>query len=79
MFPKPILSCPVCETTLGYFTKGAVSSFACTECQWIFTWDKKGKLQPPTKIIPLKKPAGCDCGSCEYRDEQKRLKNIQGN
>lgn len=74
MFPKPILSCPVCEATLGYFTKGAVSSFACTECQWIFTWDKKGKLQAPTKIIPLKKVKGCDCGSCEFREEQKRFR-----
>lgn len=80
MLPKKVLYCPVGEhVTLGYHTKGFVSSYACTECQWIFTWDKNGKLLPPTKIIPLKKRELCDCGACQFREERKRFRTTLEN
>ena len=72
MLPKAA-NCPVCDAQLGYATKGEVCMFVCKECQWIFTWNAKGKLLPPVRAN-MKMPETCDCGSCQYRDERKYLK-----
>lgn len=77
MFAKTLVLCPVCDTTLGYAVRNEVCSFVCRECQWIFTWDRKGKLGKPIKLN-FKKPDTCDCGSCRWRDENKYLKKPQG-
>lgn len=76
MFPKQTVYCPVCNDTLGYLTKGEVCSYVCTECQWIFTWNRQGKMTAPIKVDRKKKDT-CDCGSCQYRDEHKYLKRPQ--
>lgn len=73
MFTRTTVMCPVCDTTLGYLVKNEVCSFVCRECQWIFSWDRAGKLQKPVKVNGPKK-VGCDCGSCQYREEQKQFK-----
>lgn len=72
---KPSLKCPVCKDELGYLTRNEVCSFICRECQWIFTWGRDGHLRKPVKLSN-KKPQTCDCGSCQYREEQQRLKNL---
>lgn len=76
MFPKPSTVCPVCGITLGYLTKNELCSFICAECKWIFTWGRDGKLKPPVKYEE-KKSQTCDCGGCQYRDEQKVLRNLK--
>lgn len=73
MFPKPTVVCPVCDEKLGYLVKGEVCSFVCRECQWIFTWDGKGKLGKPIQVNG-KKPQVCGCGGCQARDEKKFFK-----
>lgn len=69
MFSKAVAVCPVCDTTLGYRIKGEVCSFVCRECQYIFTWDRKGNLTAPLKVDGKRKDI-CTCASCKYRDEQ---------
>ncbi len=74
MFSKTIAFCPVCDSTLGYLTKGQVCSFVCQDCQFIYSWDTKGKLGAPIKMNPKKAPV-CGCASCEGRNEQKYYKD----
>lgn len=76
MVIKPTAKCPVCDNVLGSITKSEVNSFVCRECKWIFTWNSKGKLSgTPVKVEERKEVQKCDCGGCQFRDEQKRWKN----
>jgi transposase-like protein len=65
-----LANCPVCPTGdnwLGYIVKGEVCSYLCNDCQFIYSWDTKGKLMKPVKYKPTKSwkgycgPAGCVC------------------
>lgn len=61
-----VAKCPVCpdgDNWLGYIVNGEVCSFLCDDCQYIYTWDNKGKLLKPLKY---KKPKDtrCGCGGC---------------
>lgn len=67
MFTKSAVHCPVGNhIPLGYLVKGKASSFICRECRFIFTWDEKGKLQPPEKLEAKKKEITryCDKDGC---------------
>ncbi len=74
MFNRHAVYCPVGEhKKLGDIVKGQVSSFACIECGWLFTWDAEGNLLAP---LPIKKKEnkGCNCESCKYRDSNRESK-----
>lgn len=63
---KKLANCPVCpkgENWLGYIVKGEVCSYLCNDCQFIYTWDAKGKLKAPIKYKPAK-DTRCGCGGC---------------
>lgn len=75
MFSRPTASCPVCKENLGYLIPRQICSFLCSECQFIFTWNGKGKLLPPVKVN-RNGPKKCGCGSCELRDENDRRKYL---
>ncbi len=62
---KKVAYCPVCpsgENFLGYIVKNEVSSYLCDDCQFIFTWDTKGKLLAPQKYKSKKTMKGRFCG-----------------
>lgn len=61
------VECPVCKDYLGYLVNGEVCSFVCKDCQFIYSWDRKGYLLPPVKL-ESKKPKKCTCGGCQVRD-----------
>jgi len=67
---KKVANCPVCpegQNWLGYIVKGEVCSFLCDDCQFIYSWDTKGKLMKPVKYKSKKVwkgycgPSGCIC------------------
>lgn len=63
--------CPVGNhVEFGYLVKGEVCTFICRECEWIFSWDVKGKLMKPVKL-DLRKRETCDCGACQFRNERQ--------
>lgn len=71
MFSKKAAYCPVCPKTegpLGHYTPGIAHSFVCTDCQFVYAWDSKGRMQPPIKYIHPKKSKKCTCASCQARD-----------
>lgn len=71
MLPKKTAYCPVCpksEGQLGYYTPGMACSFVCRDCQFVYSWDSKGKIQPPIKYVHPKKSKKCGCPSCQARD-----------
>jgi len=71
MFPKKIQYCPVCpksEGQLGYYTPGMARSFVCKDCQFVYSWDREGKMLPPVKYVPPKRGKKCGCPSCRVRD-----------
>lgn len=58
--------CPVCpegSNWLGYIVKGEVSAYLCDDCQFIYTWDTKGKMMRPVKYKAVKNTR-CGCGGC---------------
>lgn len=67
MFNGKMLKCPVCATIFGRLTPDEVCSFVCRECEWIYSWDRKGKLMPPVKL-DNKKSKSCECQGCKARD-----------
>lgn len=71
MLPKKMAYCPVCpkaEGQLGPYTPGMAHSFVCTDCQFIYSWDSRGKAQPPIKYTHPKKTKKCTCSGCQARD-----------
>lgn len=70
MFFKISAKCPVCIEHIGFIERGEIASLTCKECQWIFTWDNKGKLLAPIKVHPIKDNK-CDCEGCHWRKEKK--------
>lgn len=63
---KKVANCPVCPPAsnwLGYIVKGEVCSYLCDDCQFIYTWDTKGKLMKPVKYKAAK-DTRCGCGGC---------------
>ena len=74
MFKYTAVYCPVGEhKKLGEIVKGQISSLACIECGFLFTWDTEGHLLAPLQITKAVKK-GCNCESCKYRDSQKESK-----
>lgn len=70
MYHRKSALCPVCpegDNYLGFLVKDDVCSFVCKDCQFIYTWDRKGILLPPVKL-DSKKPKKCSCGGCQMRE-----------
>lgn len=67
MFSKNTAVCPVCKDPLGSIVKKEKCSFVCHDCNFVYTWDEKGKLLPPEKFIEKKEPKGCGCATCQDR------------
>lgn len=63
MFTSRAAYCPVGNERLGLIVKGEVCSFVCKDCEFIYTWDKQGKLLVPVKLKPHK-DTRCGCNSC---------------
>ncbi len=74
MFRVKSVYCPVGEhKKLGEIISGEITSLACIDCGWLFTWGTDGKLLNPVPLHPAK-PKGCNCESCKYRDSNKEKK-----
>lgn len=67
---KKVALCPVCpspDNWLGYIVKGELCTYLCNDCQFLYTWDAKGKLLSPSKYKPTKvrgpycNSQGCHC------------------
>lgn len=69
MLYRKSVQCPVCQEYLGYLVKDEVCSFVCKECQWIFTWNRRGEMTPPIKV-ETRKSKKCTCGGCQMRDSK---------
>jgi NAD-dependent SIR2 family protein deacetylase len=60
---RKVLRCPVGKEALGYRFDGEMAEFECTDCDFIYSWDKNGRLLPPEK--KKKPPKLCNCGNCQ--------------
>lgn len=65
---KKVAHCPVCpngENFLGYIVRGEVCTYLCDDCQFLYTWDSKGKLLAPVKYKQNKRATKyCDSNGC---------------
>jgi hypothetical protein len=56
--------CPVGNNILGTRNKKELCTFLCNDCQFLFTWNSKGVLLPPTKYKKEKPVERCGCATC---------------
>jgi hypothetical protein len=69
MFSKNTAVCPVCQDPLGSIVKKEVCSYVCHDCNFVYTWNEKGKLLPPEKFVEKKLSKKCTCCNCRDRDK----------
>lgn len=62
-FIKKKAFCPVCNAFLGFLERSYPNAFVCKECDFIFRWNKQGKILKPIKVEKHRKE-GCACGRC---------------
>ncbi len=63
LIPVFTVRCPVGNDPLGYRAEGKPFSALCTDCQFIYSWDRRGHLLTPEKYNPKKcVTCGCGCG-----------------